>query len=330
MVTLKDVGELAGVTATTASAALRGKDYVKPETMQRVKDAARKLGYKTNLSGRSLRSGRSDTITFLTSGIEGDYFSNLAMCVAEEVHERGSHMLVELSRYLSDDNDLSYSFSDGIIAINAPRAVDILRHHPAVLLENYDTSLQIDTVNAPSDTGSRVAVRHLIERGCKRIGIVGDNRDPSKAIIPGSRDIRMHAAADEIAKAGLKFDEKKDFITCAWSIDGGIEAGRAIAKSRTKYDGLYCLNDGIAIGVLRGLADAGVHVPDDVLVIGFDGLAQGAYAVPTLTTVATDFKGMANTALTMLMRRIEHPDEEFFPQTVSVGYKLIERESTRR
>ena len=99
MVTLKDVGELAGVTATTASAALRGKDYVKPETTQRVRDAARKLGYKINLSGRSLRSGRSDTITFLTSGLEGDYFSHLAMCVAEEVHKRDSHMLIELSRY---------------------------------------------------------------------------------------------------------------------------------------------------------------------------------------------------------------------------------------
>ena len=95
MVTLKDVGELAGVTATTASAALRGKDYVKPETTQRVRDAARKLGYKINLSGRSLRSGRSDTITFLTSGLEGDYFSHLAMCVAEEVHKRDSHMLID-------------------------------------------------------------------------------------------------------------------------------------------------------------------------------------------------------------------------------------------
>ena len=165
MVTLKDVGELAGVTATTASAALRGKDYVKPETTQRVRDAARKLGYKINLSGRSLRSGRSDTITFLTSGLEGDYFSHLAMCVAEEVHKRDSHMLIELSRYLTDDNDLSYTFSDGIIAINAPRAVDILKRHPAVMLENYDTSLPVDTVNATpahgrqSNTLSRVAVR---------------------------------------------------------------------------------------------------------------------------------------------------------------------------
>lgn len=185
MVTLKDVGELAGVTATTASAALRGKDYVKPETTQRVRDAARKLGYKINLSGRSLRSGRSDTITFLTSGLEGDYFSHLAMCVAEEVHKRGSHMLIELSRYLTDDNDLSYTFSDGIIAINAPRAVDILKRHPAVMLENYDTSLPVDTVNAPSDAGSRAAIEHLIARGCARIGIVGDNHDPNNPnIIP--------------------------------------------------------------------------------------------------------------------------------------------------
>ncbi|RSX52195.1 LacI family transcriptional regulator [Bifidobacterium goeldii] len=333
MVTLKDVGELAGVTATTASAALRNKEYVKPETIQRVREAAKKLGYKTNLSGRSLRSGRSDTITFLTSGIEGDYFSHLAMSVAEEVHERGSHMLIELSRYLDDDNDLSYTFSDGIIAINAPRAVDILQQHPSVMLENYDTSIPIDTVNAPSAEGSRVAARHLIERGCKHIGIVGDNRDPSRNIIPGARDTRMRAAAAEIRAAGLEFDERYDFIKSAWSIDGGIEAGRKLAKKGRKgmkYDGLYCLNDGIGLGVLRGLADGGVHVPDDVLVIGFDGLSQGAYSVPTLTTVATDFKGMANTALTLLMRRIEQPEKEYFPQTVTVGYKLIERESTAR
>lgn len=233
MVTLKDVGELAGVTATTASAALRGKDYVKPETTQRVRDAARKLGYKINLSGRSLRSGRSDTITFLTSGLEGDYFSHLAMCVAEEVHKRDSHMLIELSRYLTDDNDLSYTFSDGIIAINAPRAVDILKRHPAVMLENYDTSLPVDTVNAPSDAGSRAAIEHLIARGCARIGIVGDNHDPNNPnIIPGSRDIRMRAAKETILAAGLPFDERRDFIKSSWSIDGGIEAGRRLGQER--------------------------------------------------------------------------------------------------
>lgn len=88
-------------------------------------------------------------------------------------------------------------FSDGIIAINAPRAVDILKRHPAVMLENYDTSLPVDTVNAPSDAGSRAAIEHLIARGCARIGIVGDNHDPNNPnIIPGSRDIRMRAAKE--------------------------------------------------------------------------------------------------------------------------------------
>ncbi|MBW3079708.1 LacI family DNA-binding transcriptional regulator [Bifidobacterium simiiventris] len=333
MATLKDVGKLAGVTATTASAALRGKDYVRPETIQRVREAAKKLGYKTNLSGRSLRSGRSDTITFLTSGLEGDYFSHLSMCVADEVNRRGSHMLIELSRYLNGSNDLSYTFSDGIIAINAPRALDILHEHPSVMLENYDTGTGIDTVNAPSAEGSRAAIEHLVARGCTRIGIVGDNRDPGNPnVIPGSRDLRMHSAKAAILAAGLPFDETRDFIKSAWSIDGGIESGRAIAQTlrETGYDGLYCLNDGIAIGVLRGLADAGVKVPDDVMVIGFDGITSGQYTVPSLTTVATDFKGMANTAVSLLMRRIEHPDEEYFPQTVNVGYKLIERESTAR
>ena len=165
---------------------------------------------------------------------------------------------------------------------------------------------------------------------CARIGIVGDNHDPNNPnIIPGSRDIRMRAAKETILAAGLPFDERRDFIKSSWSIDGGIEAGRGLAKKgKCKYDGLYCLNDGIALGILRGLADDGVSVPGDVRVIGFDGLSQSMYSVPTLTTVATDFKGMADTALTLLMRRIENLDDEFFPQTVNVGYKLIEREST--
>lgn len=87
------------------------------------------------------------------------------MCVAEEVHKRDSHMLIELSRYLTDDNDLSYTFSDGIIAINAPRAVDILKRHPAVMLENYDTSL-------PGRHRERAERRRL----------TGGNRTPYRAV----------------------------------------------------------------------------------------------------------------------------------------------------
>ncbi len=326
MVTLKDVGELAGVTATTASAALRGKDYVKPETTQRVTPPANSAINQPVWPVPAFWAVRYHHLPYL--GPRGDYFSHLAMCGLRKC-KRDSHMLIELSGILPTTT-IHVTFSDGIIAINAPRAVDILKRHPAVMLENYDTSLPIDTVNAPSDAGSRAAIEHLIARGCARIGIVGDNHDPNNPnIIPGSRDIRMRAAKETILAAGLPFDERRDFIKSSWSIDGGIEAGRGLAKKgKCKYDGLYCLNDGIALGILRGLADDGVSVPGDVRVIGFDGLSQSMYSVPTLTTVATDFKGMADTALTLLMRRIENLDDEFFPQTVNVGYKLIEREST--
>ena len=85
------------------------------------------------------------------------------------------------------------------------------------MLENYDTSLPVDTVNAPSDAGSRAAIEHLIARGCARIGIVGDNHDPNNPnIIPGSRDIRMRAAKETILAAGLPFDERRDFIKSSW------------------------------------------------------------------------------------------------------------------
>ncbi len=93
----------------------------------------------------------------------------------------------------------------------------------------------------------------------------------------------MRAAKETILAAGLPFDERRDFIKSSWSIDGGIEAGRAFLakKGKCKYDGLYCLNDGIALGILRGLADDGVSAPGDVRVIGFNGLSQSMYSVPT-------------------------------------------------
>ena len=227
MVTLKDVGELAGVTATTASAALRGKDYVKPETTQRVCDAARKLGYKINLSGRSLRSGRSDTITFLTSGLEGDYFSHLAMCVAEEVHKRDSHMLIELSRYLTDDNDLSYTFrrhhrhqcaTCGRYPEAAPgRHAGKLRHQPARRHRERAERRRLTGGNRTPYRAWLCAHRHRRRQS---------RSQQSQPSFPGSRAIRMRAAKETILAAGLPFDERRDFIKSSWSIDGGIEAGR--------------------------------------------------------------------------------------------------------
>lgn len=333
MVTLKDVARLAGVTATTASRALRGLNSVTPRTTKKVLDAAEQLGYRMNISAQSLRTGRSDTITFLTAGIDGAYFSSLAMSFAAELNRRGLHMLIESSRYLVDDQgadqNMSYTFSDGIIAINAKHGSKALAAHPSVLLEDYTLDCPYDQINAPSETGTRAAIRHLHDKGCRRIGVIGGSLPAVGSQPTTSQEVRLLAARNECLRLGLDFTDDS-LIKVPWSREGGIEAGHRWADEQLGFDGLFCPSDGLALGLLRGLADRGVHVPDDVAVIGFDGISDDQYSVPTLSTIAVDFPAMTRSAVSLLLDRIEHPDEERYPQTITVGYKLIERESTAR
>lgn len=329
MVTIKDVAAKAGVSKTTASDALRGGGDVSAKTMQRVRAIAEQMGYKPNVSARSLRSGRSNTITFLTSGIQGSYFAEVATYFAEEINRRGMYMLIELTKFVRDDakQKIPFPMSDGIIATNALHVDRLLREHPTVVLENYDDECPYDTVNASSAAGSRAAIRHLAERGCTRIAVVGDNSGPG--VYPGSRDLRYESARDECRKLGLRFDDDS-FVRSQWSRQGGIETGHALADAGMPFDGLYCLSDGIALGVIRGLNERGVRVPDDVAVMGFDGVLEGRYYSPSLTSVRTDFSTMARVAMDLLMHRIEHPDDKAARQCMTVGYEIAEGESTAR
>lgn len=336
MTTLKDVAALAGVTATTASRALRGLDSVTPKTTKRVIDAARKLGYRMNVSARSLKSGRSGIVTFLTSGIEGTYFSSLAMRFSRELARHGMQMLIQTSRFSTgdiDENGLSFALSDGIIAVNARGFDDMLSRFPSVVLEDYAPDRSFDRVNAPSEAGARAAVRHLVERGCRSVALLGGGipDDPAQA---ASQEVRLVAARDEMSKLGLPEPGGELFVRTAWSLGGAVEAGRRLAERTSSgnlpFDGIFCPSDALAIGLMRGLADHGIRVPDSALVIGFDGLAEGAYGIPSLSTVLPDYDGMVESAVSLLRKRIEHPDAPAFPQTVSVGYRLLARESTTR
>ena len=98
------------------------------------------------------------------------------------------------------------------------------------------------------------------------------------------------------------------------------------------YDALCCMNDALALGIIRGLAECGLRVPEDVAVTGFDGIEPGAYSVPTLTTVAVDFTEMARMAISMMLDHVGQQegqeDSDRTPRRVIVGYHLLEREST--
>lgn len=349
MVTLKDVAAKAGVSPSTASGALRGLSYVRPETAERVLKAAQDLNYSTNVSARALRSGRTGIFSLVIPTVDIPFYGRLVTAMETSIERHGYQLIIQQTRFEADRErqlitQSEDTLSEGMFLLatktDSREVARLAGDHPTVMFEDYSTDIVIDSVNAPSTGGIDRAIRHLAGRGRTRICVAG-------AAIP------LHAMADvssssraryERARAAVNaFDELGisgdcGAIDCSWGADGGTDVGHRIADTATgrsndgrpkglRYDAVCCMNDDIALGVLRGLADRGVRVPEDVAVTGFDGIPQGEWSVPTLTTIALDYEGMAETAVAMMLRKFgDNPVS--MPQRVIAGFRLIERGST--
>lgn len=161
-------------------------------------------------------------------------------------------------------------------------------------------------------------------------------------------DRRAYGCLQSFAEHGMPITTSTFLPMPRWDEDAARSVGRQIARamqgedatSRVKQpgmaprpvphdvDGIFCMTDTIALGVMRGLADCGVNVPRDVKVIGFDGISEGEYSIPSLTTISTDLGDLAKQAVSQLLDRINNPDSGREPEIITARYQLIEREST--
>lgn len=343
MVTLKDVAQEAGVSMSTASAAIRGKDIVKPATTQRVLTAASKLNYRINLSARALRSGQSDIFTMIVPDLENQYYAKLANAMSKALMTEKKRLIVQISMYdakreLEQIKQIDPSTCDGLFVCSTHNTGtdihSVAGNLPVLMFDDMSAELDAcyDSIETPSQTGMYAAIKHLVDRGCKRIGIVGtlpDATEKEHVLSVALRQNRYVYARQAMDTYGL--DTSHAYIQADWSIDDGIRVAHELTAKGMRYDALCCMNDELALGMLRGLAECGVNVPDDVAVIGFDGVNSGAYATPTLSTIAVDFEGMSKTAVTMMNEQIQragNQENSALPRRMIVGFQLLKREST--
>ena len=270
------------------------------------------------------------------------FYNHVAEAVAYEMEKAGMQAMIQQSDLFAEHERetvgrIASTIADGII-YNSTRLDDaaitsLTNHRPVVMIENFAEQRTLDTVNTPSQEGMNAAVNHLIDVGCKRIGVLGRSPENTGHVLQLSnigKQTRYDAALTAIARAGQDPEEAAWPNPVFWSVENGRKAALEMARQGLPYDGLVCMNDMMALGVLRGFHEAGVKVPEDVAVIGFDGIQEGTYSTPTLSTIAVDYRGLAQASVSLLMRRLDQPDNKFMPQSISVGYELIKRESTAR
>jgi DNA-binding LacI/PurR family transcriptional regulator len=333
--TMHDVARVAGVSIKTVSNVINDYPHVRPNTRARVEAAITELDYHPNLSARGLRSGRTGVIGLAVPTLRENYFAELADAVIRAAQERGLWVVVEQTNEDRATEIIAVSggrlrFVDGLLF--SPMSlgqddVDLLDvDFPLVLLGERIFGGPTDHVTMQNTSSAEAAVEHLLGIGRRRIAVVGETGE--RPDVASSSNLRLQGYRRALERAGIAFDPRLVRRTETWNRQSGTAATRALLADDVEFDGVFALNDTLGLGVLRALGEAGLRVPEDVAVIGFDNVEEARFSVPSMSSIDPGRPEIARLAVDLLIERINDKGERRPPRTVRPEFRLVRREST--
>jgi DNA-binding LacI/PurR family transcriptional regulator len=329
---LKDVAERAGVSVKTVSNVVNGYLHVRPDTRARVLEAISELDYRPNISARNLRRGRTGIIALAVPELDIPYFAELARHVVTAAARHDWTVLIDQTNGDREQERLVAGgirdhLIDGLIfsplALTGADLAPGIDGTPMVLLGERVDHGPADHVAIDNVAAARDATAHLIALGRRRIAAVGAQHTAEAA----TARLRLAGWSAALNDAGLRPDPDLVAAAPSWHRADGASAMRTLLAGGARPDAVLCFNDTLALGAIRALHDAGLRVPADVAVAGFDDIEDGRYFIPTLTTVAPDKADLARVAVDLLAARVSGADRAP-PREETVPHRLIVREST--
>jgi LacI family transcriptional regulator len=338
-VNLRMLAEHLELSQTTVSLVLNNSPSAKSipeETRRRVVEAAERLNYRPNYFARSLRQSRSMSVGVLAPDLSEGYFTRVMSGVVEELtaahyffftacHDWNPELIEKYPRMLVE------RAVDGFLLLNTS-ADQIEVPVPVVAISAHSQAENVTNIVLDHHAAVEQALKHLYDLGHRRIAFM---RGPQA--IPDS-EFRWEAIHDVTREMGLRIDPN-DVIridASGWSMQTGYhpmapEIGfkpmQALLEKSSDFTAVFCFNDIAAIGAIRALKDAGLTVPGDVSVVGFDDILSAAYATPSLTTVRQPLLEMGKRGAQVLLERIANREQEF-PAEIVVAPEFVVREST--
>ncbi|GAA2786808.1 LacI family DNA-binding transcriptional regulator [Saccharopolyspora taberi] len=329
-VSIKDVARHAGVSIGTVSNALNRPDRVSPRTRNRVLAAIEALGYVRSDSARQLRSGASRIIAMLALDMTNPFFVDVARGAeqAAEAEDLGV-MLCNSDQDRRTENLYLSLFAEQrvrgvLITPTGEGGLEVLRRQgiPHVLVDRVTADDRASSVSVDDVAGGALAVRHLLESGHARIAYVSGPLDLTQC-----RD-RRSGALEAISDAGLPADALTTLETATLDVTAGRDAGSRLLGLPERPTAVFCANDLLALGVLQALFAAGVRVPDDIAIVGYDDIEFAAAAAVPLTSVRQPARLIGRTAAELLIR--ETSPDPARPQRIVYQPELVVRRSTLR
>jgi LacI family repressor for deo operon, udp, cdd, tsx, nupC, and nupG len=303
-VSIVEIARAAGVSHSTVSRALRNSPLVSAETGARIRRIAQDMGYVPSAIGRGLATQSTRTIGLVVTTIADPFVAEIARGVEEEAMNRGYSLLLcqsgaEPQREVAAVRALHENRVAGVIVTSSrvgERYVPLLEQMqvPVVLINNERAGQYVGFVAMDDVGGGYRATEYLLGLGHRRIAYISGWPEAKS-----SRD-RLRGYGEALQNRGLAIDSSL-VRAGTGRMDGGYEAMQQLLRSHPPPTAVFCYNDMTAIGALRALHEAGVPVPVQVSVIGFDDIALAAYATPPLTTIAQPKYKMGQLAVRMLL-----------------------------
>ncbi len=335
MTTIKDVARLAGVSPSTVSRVLGGKNVVNEATRRMVLEAVEQTGYVPNPLAQSLKMGSSDTIALMVPSIENPTVPIITRGVEDVARKNGFSVVLCNT---DEDQQVERAFIDkmklrwvaGFLVCTAVPGADYIarlrqENFPVVLANRFNQGdeAHMDTVAVDNYQIGYDAAAYLIRCGCRRI-----------AIARGNMDIRLYAERDAgcraaLADAGLPFEER--LVLPPGSNESYYAAARALCQGPDRPDGIFATSDPKALVILHALHDMHLRIPEDCAVIGVDNVSFSAMAEPPLTTIAQPLYEIGAAAARKLIAQIRYKGKYGVlppPSTEVLPHDLIVRRST--
>lgn len=323
-ITIRDVAARAEVSVATVSRVFNDARSVRAHTARRVLDAAHLLRYAPHVGARSLSIRRTGTIGVLLPDLHGEFFSEVIRGIDAAARRHGYHLLVSGSH--SDWKEMNAVLAatrgrvDGIIVMSPELRADALHTNlppglPAVLLNCPAAAGPSITID--NRRGSIAAIRHLASLGHTRIAFL---RGPERNADALERLRGYRSAVAKLGSADARLELAGDFTE-----DSGYEAGRRLLLIKPRPTAIFAANDAMAIGALCAFREAGVHVPVEMAVVGFDDIPIARYVAPPLTTIGVEIAALGRRAIDLLLRVLDHDTATVRRETIPT--QLVIRES---
>ena len=330
--TLRDVAELAGVSPRTVSNVVNGYAPVTEATRAKVQSALDELGYRPNVLARNLAVGRSGQLAVVVPYLDTPYFAELLQGIITSARARGYNVLIDQTngdadheRELITRGSRAFLF-DGIIfsplGLAQEELADRDKSLPIVILGERVSDGTFDHVGIDDVAAARDATMHLMDLGRTRIAAIGDQ--PYRTGEAAQLRTRGYRRAHE--EAGREVDSALIVPTPRFNRTDGATAMALLLDSPNPPDAVFCYSDLVALGAMHTLAVRGLRIPDDVAIVGYDGIEEGRYSNPTLTTIAPDKGAIASTAVERLIARIEN--RHLAAAEIKMPHQLVVGEST--